>query len=155
MEASCSSNKLLFPHKAQTHPAKHLETFSSKSLDVRSSICHINSGATTSASLPQEQFPEIWCGRNGVEQFSVVITETNPNSLACTGLGRANPSSSVSWKWSLFTINLFIYHWNIFIVHLIYWVVQGSWFARVNALCNLSHKKSWKVAAVNARPIYE
>ena len=28
-----------------------------------------------------------------------------------------------------------------------YWAIQQSWFARVNALCNLSHKKSWEVAA--------
>ena len=28
-----------------------------------------------------------------------------------------------------------------------YWVIQQSWFARVNALCNLSHKKSREVAA--------
>ena len=28
-----------------------------------------------------------------------------------------------------------------------YWAVQRSWFARVNALCNLSCKKSWEVAA--------
>ena len=30
---------------------------------------------------------------------------------------------------------------------LAYWVVQWSWFARVNALCNLSCKKSREVAA--------
>ena len=30
---------------------------------------------------------------------------------------------------------------------LIYWAVQWSWFARVNALCNLSRKKSWEFAA--------
>ena len=29
----------------------------------------------------------------------------------------------------------------------LYWVVQWSWFARVNALCNLSRKKSREVAA--------
>ena len=29
----------------------------------------------------------------------------------------------------------------------IYWVVQWNWFARVNALCNLSRKKSWEVTA--------
>ena len=28
-----------------------------------------------------------------------------------------------------------------------YWAVQWSWFARVNALCNLSHKMSQEVAA--------
>ena len=28
-----------------------------------------------------------------------------------------------------------------------YWAVQSSWFARVNALCNLSRKKSREVAA--------
>ena len=28
-----------------------------------------------------------------------------------------------------------------------YWAVQWSWFARVNALCNLLSKKSWEVAA--------
>ena len=28
-----------------------------------------------------------------------------------------------------------------------YWVVQWSWFARVNALCNLSCKKLWQVSA--------
>ena len=28
-----------------------------------------------------------------------------------------------------------------------YWVIQRSWFARVNALCNLSAKKSREVAA--------
>ena len=27
-----------------------------------------------------------------------------------------------------------------------YWAVQWSWFAQVNALCNLSRKKSWEVA---------
>ena len=26
------------------------------------------------------------------------------------------------------------------------WMIQRSWFARVNALCNLSHKKSREVA---------
>ena len=30
-----------------------------------------------------------------------------------------------------------------------YWAVQWSWFARVNALCNLSRKKSREVAASN------
>ena len=30
---------------------------------------------------------------------------------------------------------------------LVYWAVQWSWFARVNALCNLSRKKSREVAA--------
>ena len=29
----------------------------------------------------------------------------------------------------------------------VYWVIQRSWFARVNALCNLSRKKSREVAA--------
>ena len=28
-----------------------------------------------------------------------------------------------------------------------YWAIQRSWFARVNALCNLSHKTSREVAA--------
>ena len=28
---------------------------------------------------------------------------------------------------------------------LLYWAVQWSWFAQVNALCNLSLKKSWEV----------
>ena len=28
-----------------------------------------------------------------------------------------------------------------------YWAIQRSWFARVNALCNLSAKKSREVAA--------
>ena len=28
-----------------------------------------------------------------------------------------------------------------------YWAVQWSWFAQGNALCNLSRKKSWEVAA--------
>ena len=27
-----------------------------------------------------------------------------------------------------------------------YWAISQMWFARVNALCNLSHKKPWKVA---------
>ena len=30
---------------------------------------------------------------------------------------------------------------------LLYWAIQRSWFARVNALCNLSRKKSREVAA--------
>ena len=30
---------------------------------------------------------------------------------------------------------------------LYYWAIQRSWFARVNALCNLSAKKSREVAA--------
>ena len=30
---------------------------------------------------------------------------------------------------------------------LLYWAIQQSWFARVNALCNLSQKKSQEVAA--------
>ena len=43
--------------------------------------------------------------------------------------------------------------WHIHIsVHSVlcqcYWAVQRSWFARVNALCNLSHKKSREVAAL-------
>ena len=29
---------------------------------------------------------------------------------------------------------------------LLYWAIQRSWFARVNALCNLSQKKSREVA---------
>ena len=29
----------------------------------------------------------------------------------------------------------------------VYWAVQWSWFAQVNALCNLLHKKPWEVAA--------
>ena len=29
----------------------------------------------------------------------------------------------------------------------VYWAIQRSWFARVNALCNLSRKKSREVAA--------
>ena len=28
-----------------------------------------------------------------------------------------------------------------------YWAIQRSWFARVNALCNLLRKKSQEVAA--------
>ena len=28
-----------------------------------------------------------------------------------------------------------------------YWVVQWSWFARMNALCNFLHKKLWEVTA--------
>ena len=28
-----------------------------------------------------------------------------------------------------------------------YWAIRRSWFARVNALCNLSRKKSREVAA--------
>ena len=32
-------------------------------------------------------------------------------------------------------------------VHERYWAIQRSWFARVNALCNLSCKKSREVAA--------
>ena len=28
-----------------------------------------------------------------------------------------------------------------------YWAIQRRWFARVNALCNLSRKKLWEVAA--------
>ena len=28
-----------------------------------------------------------------------------------------------------------------------YWAIQRSWFARVNALCNISRKKSREVAA--------
>ena len=30
-------------------------------------------------------------------------------------------------------------------VNLAHWAVQWSWFARVNALCNLSREKSWEV----------
>ena len=42
--------------------------------------------------------------------------------------------------------------WHIHIsVHSVlrqcYWAIQRSWFARVNALCNLSRKKSREVAA--------
>ena len=33
------------------------------------------------------------------------------------------------------------------LLHGVYWVIQRSWFARVNALCNLSHKKSREVTA--------
>ena len=29
----------------------------------------------------------------------------------------------------------------------LYWAIQQSWFARVNALCNLSRKKSREVTA--------
>ena len=29
----------------------------------------------------------------------------------------------------------------------VYWAIRRSWFARVNALCNLSRKKSREVAA--------
>ena len=36
-----------------------------------------------------------------------------------------------------------------------YWVVQQSWFAIVNALCNLSCKKSQKVIAATSGPISE
>ena len=34
-----------------------------------------------------------------------------------------------------------------FILRGFYWVIQWSWFARMNALCNLSRKKSREVAA--------
>ena len=33
------------------------------------------------------------------------------------------------------------------LLFVLYWVVQWSWFAWVNALCNLSHKKLWEVTA--------
>ena len=36
-----------------------------------------------------------------------------------------------------------------------YWAVQWSWFAQVNALCNLSCKKSQKITAATSRPISE
>ena len=36
---------------------------------------------------------------------------------------------------------------------LTYWAVQRRWFARVNALCNLSHKKTREVAASNATTV--
>ena len=35
------------------------------------------------------------------------------------------------------------------------WAIQRSWFSRVNALCNLSRKKSRKVAAAPSGPISE
>ena len=35
-----------------------------------------------------------------------------------------------------------------------YWAIQRSWFARVNALCNLSRKMSREVAALSG-PISE
>ena len=34
-------------------------------------------------------------------------------------------------------------------IQLLYWAIQQSWFARVNALCNLSRKKSREVANAN------
>ena len=34
---------------------------------------------------------------------------------------------------------------NFTFIILIYWAVQWSWFAQVNALCHLSCKKSWEV----------
>ena len=36
---------------------------------------------------------------------------------------------------------------------LTYWAVQRRWFARVNALCNLSRKKTREVAASNANTV--
>ena len=44
---------------------------------------------------------------------------------------------------------LFIFWWVPFfsVVSIVYWAIQRSWFARVNALCNLSRKKSREVAA--------
>ena len=36
-----------------------------------------------------------------------------------------------------------------------YWAVQRSWFARVNALCDLSRKESRKVVAATSGPISE
>ena len=37
----------------------------------------------------------------------------------------------------------------------VYWAIQRSWFARVNALRNLSRKKSRKVVAVTSGQISE
>ena len=58
-------------------------------------------------------------------------------TLFCTNsLKRSKFYSFLIWK--LITHNIKEY---------IYWAIQRSWFARVNALCNLSRKKSWEVAA--------
>ena len=54
-------------------------------------------------------------------------------------------------KWLAFCMyNLwphYIHHTTLHYTTQHYWAVQWSWFARVNALCNLSRKKSREVAA--------
>ena len=40
-----------------------------------------------------------------------------------------------------------VWHQPLPVSNRYYWAIQQSWFARVNALCNLSRKKSREVAA--------
>ena len=46
-----------------------------------------------------------------------------------------------------FVVCLYYFVCCNFMMYEIYWAIQRSWFARVNALCNLSRKKSLEVAA--------
>ena len=49
---------------------------------------------------------------------------------------------------SCLNLLLLLYPWfQQFLLEFKYWAVQWSWFAWVNALCNLLRKKSWVVAA--------
>ena len=137
---------VLFPYNAQTHTAEHLETFSSKWLSGQQWSYRFSE--FTSRAIPWNLVWKEWC--------RAIFSSNYWSKPKQFSWHMAQQSKYFSFLMKMIlTINFFVYHWNIFIVHLIYWVVQWSWFARVNALCNLSHKKSRKVAAVNARPISE
>ena len=62
--------------------------------------------------------------------------------------GNIFPLSQCIWYAEMYSYThffLFLCGWNNKL--LIYWAIQRSWFARVNALCNLSRKTSREVAA--------
>ena len=76
--------------------------------------------------------------------------QTNQNSTSDYDSFQTSVTDVRCWKWFTETSQIITdtvtdqthscpYHY--------YWAVQWSWFARVNALCNLSRKKSWEVAA--------
>ena len=62
--------------------------------------------------------------------------------LFCCCCFKFNTLWTAEWQDSAFIGNIFMPGPCIH-----YWAVQQSWFARVNVLCNLLHKKSWEVAA--------
>ena len=77
--------------------------------------------------------------RRRLESLLLCLCDVFPavtNSLECwfcTGTLRLSPFQIVARL--------------VLLLSSVYWAVQWSWFARVNALCNLSHKKSREVAA--------
>ena len=76
-----------------------------------------------------------------VELYSIGVNTSHSDYVELCSIG---VNTSHSDYFELYSIGVNTSHSDY--VEL-YWAIQRSWFARVNALCNLSRKKSREVAA--------